>query len=248
MTILSEMERKFAAAYVANGGIAARAAIAAGYSPIGARQLGSRLLKRFRVREEIARLTGAAPPPKPEEKRPPPPIRGKVIVIAAPPLEGEVLPAAAPIDDDKALAARLTPEWIIARAMRSAMICAGEIPQTLVKMVSKTDANGVRTITAVQVKAFMHDAAGLISSLSLLAKASDLRVPLGAAGDGEEDVAKLPHRQRFEEKMAEFARVFRARQAQQAERAARFNSTSGVRSEAPTPNVNGQTRNGNGSD
>jgi hypothetical protein len=151
MTILSEMERKFAAAYVANGGIAARAAVAAGYSPVGARQLGSRLLERFRVREEIGRLTNRMQPPRADQAAGPP-IEGEIITITAAPLERDVLPAEEPLNDDQALAASLTPAWMIARAMRGVMMCSGEIPQQAVKMVQRTDEHDVTKVTAVQVK------------------------------------------------------------------------------------------------
>jgi hypothetical protein len=93
----------------------------------------------------------------------------------------------------------LSRDWVVARLMRHAMMCLGETPQTLVKLVTGVDADGCTRVTAVQVKAFVHDAAGATAALLQLSKEVDrIQATVGAALI---DPAQLPNRPQFEEAM-----------------------------------------------
>ena len=166
---------------------ATQAAIAAGYSQHTAKQAGSRLMQRPRVKGEIARLGGINEQTKPAKPKPAKAettaeadaddqaagttVCGEIIILRAPPLDGEVLPPGhVPTEIDRELAAQLSRDWMVARLMRNAMMCLGETEQTLVKIVTKTDAEGKTVVTAAQIKAFVHDAAGANAAIGQLAK------------------------------------------------------------------------------
>jgi Terminase small subunit len=214
IAIPSVQEQAFCRAYIANGGNTTAAAVGAGYSQRTARQAGYKALRRPRVREEIARLVNLTPgapepasapaaggnsanaPPKQSDK---PPIVVDKIVIGASPLDGEILSQETASGADRDLAAKLSRDWVVARLMRHAMMCLGETPQTLVKLVTGVDAEGRTQVTAVQVKAFVHDAAGATAALAQLSKEVDrIQATVGARST---DTAQLPRRAQFEEAM-----------------------------------------------
>lgn len=218
MKALSENERMFLDAYISSGN-ATESAIAAGYSPATAKQMGYKVLHRSHVQEELNRRVGAmprrvTPPPAPPKKPPPnspagaagepeppneddfPEVEGRLIVVQAPPLEGEVFgPEEGRVnpDDDAALVATLTPDWMLARLMRTAMRCGGELEQTLVKIVQKTDTKGRTVITAAQIKAMVFDPTGLVQAMNQIAKLTGALRPLDPPDDTDE-VSRLPGR------------------------------------------------------
>ena len=217
--ILSEKEARFAAAYVANGGNATKTAIAAGYSHHTAKQAGSRLMHRPRVQAEIARLGGINADilfgrAKPENTKAAgkagpavgSAVRGEVVTLGAPEPEGHVRRPEAGSDEDEVPVASLTPAWMVARLMRIAMTCLGEMERSRVKIVTKTDADGTTVVSAVQFKVREFDAAGAVSAISQLAKITGVQVPLAASTD-EHDVSKIPGRAKHEAAMSAFARM-----------------------------------------
>ncbi len=219
---LSPQEQRFCNEYAANGGNATKAAIAAGYSEATAAQTASRLLKRPRVHAEIRRLFGARPLPND------PPRAGHLLPVVAEPaarqgMDGDVMP---PADEaDVELRSRLNRDWIIARLMRNAMICLGEMKKTTIKVLTASSDDGKVTATAVQVEGFAHDPTGANTALALLSKELDAiegRLPPDRRGADQ-----LPGRQMFEEAMQLYARAAQAK--------------------APATNGNGHAKpNGNG--
>ena len=190
--ILSDQEREFAAAYVAKGGNATKAAIAAGYSQHTAKQAGSRLTQRPRVQAEIVRIGGFSEDStafgmtnadsigvgKDSQGRAGPEHRGA---------------AHLPVEADRDLASRLSRDWMVARLMRTVMMCCGELERTFVKLVVRTDGKSKTVITTAQIKARAHDIAGAVAALGQLAKITGLSMPLAAPLD-EHDVSRIPGR------------------------------------------------------
>jgi hypothetical protein len=139
---------------------------------------------------------GVNAPPTQSDK--PPIVIGK-IVIGASPLDGEILSQETASGADRDLAAKLSRDWVVARLMRNAMTCLGEMPQTLVKVVTGVDSEGRTQVTAVQVKAFVHDAAGATAALVQLSKELDRTE--ATVRPASTDPAQLPRRAQFEEAM-----------------------------------------------
>jgi hypothetical protein len=73
------------------------------------------------------------------------------------------------------------------------------MPQTLVKVVTGVDSEGHVQVTAVQVKAFVHDAPGATAALVQLSKELD-RVQ-ATVRPPSTDPAQLPRRAEFVEAM-----------------------------------------------
>ena len=118
--------------------------------------------------------------------------------MRAQPLEGELFgPEGSDTAEDNVLVARL---------MRIAMMCLGEMDQTLLKVVQRTDANGKTVITAAQIKARVFDAAGAVSAIGQLVKLTGVEVPTAASTD-EHDISKIPGRAQHEAAMSAFARM-----------------------------------------
>ena len=230
----SDKERRFLDAYIQNGGNGARAAIAAGYGAGSARNQAYKILGRRRVQDELARRApqmGATRTARLSDQ----PVFRRVIRVSArnsagskspPPIDGELLPPGSgdggwPDDPGK-----LSRDWIIARLMRTALTCLGELPSLQTKVIARADHKGLVTATAIQVEGYNFDAAGANAALAQLSKEMDRRDgigPVAAAGD----VALLPGRADFEKRMAEFTATVKKRQAEAAARAARFNGSRG---------------------
>ena len=176
-----------------------------------ARTMGWKLLQRRRVNDELVRRL----PDRAKAKR-----RGELIELHAKPIEGEIQPGdPLPTDADRGLFRQLSREWTVARLMRNARICLGELEQASVRIVTRTGANGETKATAIQIKAFVHDAAGANAALAQLMKELERRERDGQTLSNEP--AQLPHRVNFERRMAVFAATCCKRQAEWAERAAR---------------------------
>jgi hypothetical protein len=74
-----------------------------------------------------------------------------------------------------------------------------------VKVVTGVDSEGRAQLTAVQVEAFVHDAAGATAALVQLSKEVDRMQ--ATARPPSTDVAQLPRRAQFEEAMKAYARA-----------------------------------------
>lgn len=173
---LSDLESAYCLAYVA-GGSGAEAARKAGYTPKGARVASTRLLKRHRVRAEIARLTArsdavvndllTSSTVEGSETVPPPP-KG---------LEGELIQ---PVKGEAA--AILKRAWVVARLMKAAQIAMGEIEVTEHKEEISEDGRKTRTT----IRKTTHDSAAAHRHLTSLAAELDRReanLALAAKGD-----------------------------------------------------------------
>lgn len=196
---LSPQEQKFCEEYVANGGNGTKAAQAAGYAEAGSRVTAHRILKRERIIREIERLRRAGNAAV---------LNGELIRVEAEPLDGDVMPPAT--DEDKALAAELNRTWTIARMMRIAQSCMGEIEQTQLKIITRREGDGSTKVSAIQVRGRTFDAAGANAALALLSKELDRQEGLPDKPNGQ-DPAQLPNRQSFEAAMAKYAEAARGK-------------------------------------
>ncbi len=199
MSRMTDRIRAFARHYVANGGNATQAALAAGYAPVSASQYGSILTHRLDVQAEIALVRSEHASH-----------RQLAISSGSPPRDGEVYPpgaGAAPRRAPMTAAERLTRAWLVEMWVLNAEICLGIAPIHL-------------TVGDVVTSVTKHDSAGANRALELLEK--QLAILAEATPDAADPDGLKPsdfvqeHRDKLANMREHLRNATKAREARQA--------------------------------
>ncbi len=204
MVQITNRIKAFARHYVANGGIAGKAALSAGYAASSAAQYGPALLKRMDVQAEIALVRAHHAPHR------------QVATAGAgpsgePPRDGDVYPpGGGPSPRPQAMSSeeRLTRSWLVETLRRNAAICMGD------EAVFVTGKDGK------EVLVWKHGSAGANRALDLLDHQLDKLA--GAPAAEEIDGRKLSdfviaHRDKLANMRELLKAATRRREARQAE-------------------------------